>query len=81
MAGVAGRAAGACCPIGSGWRTSGCHWWCSTLQTADPERALAELVEPVGRLAAEHGLDSHLGKLVLELRPRAVQGDRPGGGC
>jgi len=39
-----------------------------TRQTSDPERTLAELVEPIGRLAAEHGLDSHLGKLVLELR-------------
>jgi trehalose 6-phosphate phosphatase len=39
-----------------------------TRQAADPERTLAELAEPVGRLAAEHGLDSHLGKLVLELR-------------
>jgi trehalose 6-phosphate phosphatase len=39
-----------------------------TRQAADPERMLAELAEPIGRLAAEHGLDSHPGKLVLELR-------------
>ena len=39
-----------------------------TRQAAEPERALAELREPVGRLAAEHGLETHLGKLVLEIR-------------
>jgi trehalose 6-phosphate phosphatase len=39
-----------------------------TRQAADPERMLAELAGPIGRLAAEHGLDTHPGKLVLELR-------------
>jgi len=39
-----------------------------TRQAADPERALAELREPVSRLATEHGLQTHPGKLVLEIR-------------
>jgi trehalose 6-phosphate phosphatase len=39
-----------------------------TRQAGDPELALAELQEPVSRLAAEHGLETHPGKLVLEIR-------------
>jgi trehalose 6-phosphate phosphatase len=39
-----------------------------TRQAARPEQALAELHEPVSRLAAEHGLETHPGKLVLEIR-------------
>ncbi|HJQ00381.1 MAG TPA: trehalose-phosphatase [Jatrophihabitans sp.] len=39
-----------------------------TRQAADPEQAFATLCEPVSRLAAQHGLETHPGKQVLELR-------------
>ena len=81
MAGAAGRAAGAAAR--RVWvEDKRLSLVVHTRQAADPERTLAELAEPVGRLAAEHGLDSHLGKLVLETaNPRTVQGHRAGAGC
>lgn len=39
-----------------------------TRRAAQPERALAELNRIVPGLAAEQGLESHLGKLVIEIR-------------
>lgn len=38
-------------------------------QTADPEQTLERLRAPLASLAAEVGLELHLGRLVLELRP------------
>ncbi len=40
-----------------------------TRGTADPVAAQQRLVGPLGELAAEHGLELHLGRMVLELRP------------
>ena len=39
-----------------------------TRRAADPDRALAELDRPVRELVAGHGLDTHPGKQVLEIR-------------
>ncbi|MGW2542559.1 trehalose-phosphatase [Kitasatospora sp. NPDC001574] len=43
-----------------------------TRRTAEPAVAFERLVEPVGALAAEHGLVVEPGRLVLELRPPGV---------
>jgi trehalose 6-phosphate phosphatase len=40
-----------------------------TRRAADPEAALAELREPLAKLAAKHGLVVEPGRMVLELRP------------
>jgi trehalose 6-phosphate phosphatase len=41
-------------------------------RTADPQAALARLTGPMAEFAAETGLDSKPGRLVIELRPRGV---------
>jgi trehalose 6-phosphate phosphatase len=43
-----------------------------TRQAADPDSALARLVEPLAALARRHGLMVEPGRLVLELRPPGV---------
>lgn len=39
-----------------------------TRQAADPARALAQLTDAVAELASRHGLETHPGKMVLEIR-------------
>ncbi|MFF4651771.1 trehalose-phosphatase [Streptomyces sp. NPDC001380] len=43
-----------------------------TRRTEDPDTALAQLREPLLRLAGEHGLVGEPGRMVLELRPPGV---------
>ena len=41
-------------------------------RTADPQAALARLTGPIAEFAAETGLDSKPGRLVIEIRPSGV---------